>query len=95
MMFINRITYKVKPGATDEVVKLSKAEIERTGSKAKVYTPYYGSIYVVVFDFEFESIESCGKFWDEWFASPEGDQFMKKFNTLVESGGSNELWNVE
>jgi hypothetical protein len=94
-MFINRITFKVKPGVMDEVVKLSKAEIERTGSKATVYTPYFGPNDVVVFDFEFESIEASEKYWDEWFASPEGDQFMKKFNTLVESGGSNELWNVE
>jgi hypothetical protein len=94
-MFINRITYKVTPGAIDEVVKLSKAEIERTGSKATVYTPYFGPNDVVVFDFEFESLEAYRKFWNEWFASPEADEFMKKFNTLVESGGSNELWYVE
>lgn len=94
-MFINRITYKVKPGAMDEVVKLSKAEIERTGSKATVYTPYFGTNDVVVFDFKFESLEAYQKFWNEWFASPEADEFMKKFNTLVESGGSNELWYVE
>jgi hypothetical protein len=94
-MFINRITYKVKPGSIVEVVKLSKAEIERTRSKATVYTAYFGPNDVVVFDFEFESLEAYQKFWNEWFASPEGDEFMKKFNTLVESGGSNELWCVE
>jgi hypothetical protein len=50
-MFINRITYKVKRGAIAEVVKLSKVEIERTRSKATVYTAYFGPRDVVVFDF--------------------------------------------
>jgi hypothetical protein len=94
-MFINRITYNIKPGAIEEVVKLSKAEIERTESKATVYTAYFGPNDVVVFDFKFESLEANRKFWNDWFASPESDEFMKKFNTLLESGGSNELWNVE
>ena len=94
-MFINRRTNKVKPGAMEELVKLTKAEIERTKSKATVYTAYFGPYDVIVFDFEFESLEAYQKFWDEWFASPEGDRFMEKYNTLVESGGSNELWNVE
>jgi hypothetical protein len=94
-MYINRITYKVKRGAIAEMVKLSKVEIERTRSKATVYTAYFGPRDVVVFDFEFESLEAYQKFWNEWVASPEGDEFMKKFNTLLESGGSNELWYVE
>jgi hypothetical protein len=94
-MFINRRTNKVKPWAMDELVKLTKAEIERTGGKAKIYTPYFGPYDVVVFDFEYESLEAYQKSWAEWFASPEADDFMKKFNTLVESGGSNELWYVE
>jgi len=94
-MFINRRTNKVKPGAMGEVVKLAKAEIERTGTKATVYTPYFGPYDVVVFDFEFESLDAYRKKWEEWFASPEADRYMKKFRTLVEPGGSNELWNVE
>jgi len=94
-VFINRITSKVKPGAMGEVVKLAKAEIERMGNKATVYTPYFGPSDVVVFDLEFESLEACRKMWEEWFASPEGDRYMEKFTTLVESGGSTEFWNVE
>jgi len=94
-MFINRITYKVKPGAMPEVVKLSKAEIERTRSKATVYIAYFGPRDVGVFDFEFESLEAYQKFWNEWYASPEGVEFIKKVNPLLESGGSDELWYVE
>jgi hypothetical protein len=95
IMFINRRTNKVKPWAMDELVKLTKAEFERIGSKGKIYTPYIGPYDVIVFDFEYESLEAYQSSWEEWFASPEADEFLKKFNTLVESGGSNELWYVE
>jgi hypothetical protein len=94
-MFINRRTNKVKPEAMAELVKLTKAEIERAGAKARVYTPYFGPYNMIVFDFEFESLEAYQKTWDEWFASPEGARYMEKFSTLVEAGGSNELWYVE
>jgi glycogen synthase len=94
-MYINRITKKVKPGALGEVVKMAKAEIERMGSKATVYTPYFGPNDVAVFDFEFESLEAFRKWWDEYYATPEADRFMEKFSTLIETGGSNEFWNVE
>ena len=93
-MYINRRTVKIKPGATGEVVKLVKAEIERSGSTVKIYTPTFGPFDVAVIDFEFESLEAYEKMWDEWFASPEGAQFMEKWVPLVEAGGTNELWEV-
>ena len=93
-MFINRRTFKVKLGVMGEVVQLLKAEIQRSGSKTKIYTPTFGPCDVVVVDFEVESLEAYLKMSDEWFASPEGAQFMEKWVPLVEAGGTNELWEV-
>ena len=93
-MYINRRTNKVKAGCMDEMVKLVKAEIERTESNGTVYTAEFGPFDVMVIDFSFESLTEYHKFWDEWFATPEAAKFMEKWYTLVEPGGTNEFWFV-
>ena len=93
-MYINRRTFKVKPGAMEEAVKLAKYEIERSESNGIVYTAEFGPFDVMVVDFQFESLAEYQKGWSEWATTPEAVKFLEKWHTLVESGGTNELWLV-
>ena len=34
------------------------------------------------------------KFWADWLAKPETPAFLEKWNELIESGGSREIWEL-
>lgn len=91
-MFINRRAFKTTKGAVSDLVKLLM-EV-RGDAPIKIYSPYIGPFDTIVLDFEFESLDAFKRFWDEFNSSPENVQFMAKWYTLVEPGGTNELWEV-
>ena len=94
-MLINRKTFNVKRGHTDEVVALLKAETELSSyTRAfRIYTPETGSVERVAAEWEYESLEEYGRFWDEWSATPEAAAFRdEKWYNLTEGGYTNEIW---
>jgi hypothetical protein len=84
----------LKPGALDKAIELIKAEEKRVGRQGTICTAYFGPFDKIILDVEFESAAECEKFWDEWFADPEAIKWLEQWQTLVEAGGSNELWLV-
>ena len=96
-MIVNRRTFNVKPGQMDEIMALVRAETERIGMPpiTRAYRPYIGPFDLLAVEWEFESLAQCDEFWTEWFAAPEADAFMSKFNELIAGGGTNEIWQLE
>lgn len=95
-MLANRRTFLVARGCMEEAVAMAVTEIQRIGSPraSRLYVPEIGPFSTLVFETEFESLEEYEKFWADWFASPEGIAFNEKWNSLIESGGTNEIWEM-
>jgi len=93
-MIVHRITFKVKPGRTNEVVQMILDEWKRGGSNVphRVYVPVFGPQDQVCWEAEFADLAERKKFWDEWWSQPTNPEFMKKWVELVESGGTSEIW---
>jgi len=95
-MFVNRFTRIVKKGHYDEAVALVKSEIERfpPPHATRLYSGYAAPTDTLLIEFEFESLEELGKFWEDWFADPESEKHREKINDLTETGGDNEIWSL-
>lgn len=93
-MIVHRFTYRVKPGRTSELVQLTLDEWKRGGSSVphRVYVPVFGPRDQVCMEVEFADLAERKKFWDEWWNQPTTPAFVKKWNELVDSGGSEEIW---
>ena len=96
-MIVNRMTFVAKPGGMEDLVAMMKAEIERPNDPItfRLYTPRIAPFDFVAVESEFGSLEDYEKFWTDWNARPETAEFMEKFNKLTESGGTNEIWDLE
>ena len=96
-MIVNRLTFRVKPGCMEEVLKMVKAERAKLDNPkmARIYTPNIGRFDLLVEDLEFENLAEFDKFWTAWGSKPETAEFMEKWETLVETGGFGEIWNLE
>jgi hypothetical protein len=96
-MIANRRTFIVKPGCWDEAVALAVAETKRVSfpHPERIYTSNIGLFDRLVYEAEFENLAEYEKYWAEWFATPEADAFLKKWNDLLEAGGTNEIWTLE
>jgi hypothetical protein len=96
-MIANRQTMIVKQGCWDEVVASVVAETCRVSfpHPRRIFTANIGPFDRLVFEAEFENLAEYEKFWAEYLASPEGAAFTEKLNSMLESGGSNEIWTLE
>jgi hypothetical protein len=95
-MIVNRQTMIVKPGCSDEAEALAVAETKRVSfpHARRLYSSNLSPFDRLVFEAEFENLAEHEKFWAEWRASPETAAFLKKFNDLLEAGGTNEIWTL-
>ena len=95
-MIVNRRTFKVKNGKERKLVEMMKAERERLNWPIthRIYTTNLSPFSVVVAEWEFEDLVAYEKFWADWFALPETEDFMKKWRKLTRAGGTNEIWNL-
>jgi len=96
-MIVNRRTFVVKRGCMQDLVAMVKAEQERlnVANAFRLYTPNIAPFDSVAAEWEFESLQEYDKFWADWRAGPETAEFMKKWYELTESGGVNEIWDLE
>jgi hypothetical protein len=61
----------------------------------RIYTPSVAPPNELAIEWEFESLEQYSKIWADWSDSPLSAEFMERWWELTESGGTNELWNLE
>ncbi len=94
-MIVERATWKVKAGCTDQAIALLKSEFAQwEGYKWRLYTPKIGKFDMVAYEFEYENLAEYEKMWQDWYAKPETAEFDKKWYELVEPGGETEIWNL-
>jgi hypothetical protein len=93
-MIVNRRTNIVKTGRLEEAAALAKAERERLDGQWRIYVSNIGPYDTIAHEFWFESLQEYETSWSEWFATPEADAFLEKWNDLIEPGGANEIWNL-
>ena len=96
-MIVDRFTWKVKAGCKEEVVQLVKALAEEAGMTPRVCTFTYGPRDIVTSDFEFETEEDRGKYWEDFdWSAPAFSEWHKKYPDLTESyeGNHRELLRV-
>jgi len=60
----------------------------------RVCVPMIGPFNTVVHDIEFKDLAERQAFWEAFFARPEIPDWVKKWNELVLSGGSTEIWSL-
>ena len=96
-MLVNRRTFIVKKGCTDDVVKLLLSVSEGSASLGvvRVYVSKIGPGDMVAWEAEFKDLDHYAKYSAEWAKSADHAPFLKKFNELVESGGVSEIWMME
>ena len=96
-MIVNRRTFVVKGGCWEEAVAMAVAETKRLSHPhaRRIYLSNISPFDTLVFEAEFENLAEYETFWADWFASPEGAAFAEKWDTLVRSGGTNEIWTLE
>lgn len=95
-MIVNRRTFIVKAGCWDEAEALVVADTksESFPHPRRIYSSDIGPHDRLVYEAEFENLAEYEKYWAEWFASHESVAFVKKFNDLLEAGGTNEIWTL-
>lgn len=93
-MFVQRNINKVKLGSMDELIQACNKVTWFSDRKitVRVYTPVFGPLNVIVFEFEYENQAAYEKTNAEWLASPECAAFTPKWLELVERGGYSEGW---
>ena len=97
-MIVQRMTYVVKRGCMPEIVAMLKALRESLDSDhhiRRIYTPNIAPIDILAVEWEYESLEDYEKAWADWLDNPRRAEFMEKWWELTESGGTNELWDLE
>lgn len=93
-MIVQRLTFRARRGRLNEAAELARAERERTGGTHRIYLGYLGPRSDLAVEFEFEGLGEMEAFWSEWSATPESAAFMEKWDELLESYGTNEIWTV-
>ena len=95
-MLVNRRVIKVKVGCMDSIVELLKREEDKMPEKIpyEILVPNFGTWETVVWEGRFESLAQYEQFWGAWIAQESTAEFFKVWDTLIEPGGTNELWEV-
>ena len=99
-MIVNRRTFNVKQGRSQEAVELLAGEIaaekERGGysGTTRIYTSSIGQFDQVAVEWEYEDLAEYEKGWAEWEARPTTARVMEKWLELTKSGGTNEIWDL-
>ncbi len=94
-MIVQRFTWKVKTGYLDKFIELLKAESVKDPQLTwRIYTPNIGEYDAVAEEFEFENLAVLEKFWAEWSAKPETEEFVQKYDECREPGGDTTIWDL-
>lgn len=98
-MIINRRTFNIKPGHVEEAVQSIFEVMKVMGNsdravRTKLLTAAIGPFDVLVMETEHPDLGQYQKDWEETFAHPAMEPFMKKWFEMNAGGGTNEIWEV-
>ena len=96
-MKVERLTYNVKRGRAKDLVALILEDVKRFPPPHgfRVYSAEAAHTDLVALELEYENHAERANMWDEWMRAPGTDEFTRKYDELVERGGTREFWIVE
>lgn len=98
-MLVNRRTFPVKPGCMERALALLRDAGQKfphpQGRPRRLYTADIGQLNVVGFEIEYANLTEYEAYWAaiataDWIAD-----FFAQWDTLIETGATNEIWLVE
>ena len=94
-MIVEREVYKVKSGRLDGALEVIR-QWPSTGDDPpmRVYAPSISPWGVIVFEWEFESLEARSAFWKAFLALPEVEQLTPKWQECIEDRVKTEIWRL-
>lgn len=93
-MLINRRTFVIRRGQFDEALALMREAVQQSGAPTRILIPEVAPFDHLVVEGEFESLAAYERYWGEWFASPDATAFLERWQTVTDTGGTNEIWRV-
>ena len=95
-MIVHRMTFYIKPGHIEEARALALAEIKRVNwhRPIRLYTSRMGRFNTLATENDFANLAEYEQYWNDWFATPAARTCLEKWDTLVEPGGAEELWDL-
>ena len=94
-MIVHRFTFTAKPGCRSDAVALLKDLASKMDGTVRIYSGAFGPSLAVTWEQEHESLASVERAVQEWEASPLRPAFQKRLLELRDSGGTDEIWNLE
>lgn len=96
-MIVNRRTFIVKKGCMDRAVEmLRQAGDKRSHSlPRRLYRPDIGPFDQLVLEIEHEDLADYERYWQAIRALSWFEDWMAEWLEITETGGRNEIWQVE
>ena len=95
-MLINRRTFTVKVGRSDELIEILHHGADHVDARPtfRVLRSQIGTFDQVELELEFDSLAEYESFWTAWSEAPQSEEVLKRFQDAVLSGGSNTVWEI-
>jgi hypothetical protein len=96
-MIVERRTYSVNLGSTQDLVNLIKEEMRALGGNvvSRIYRPIAAPLDLVVHEMQFEDMAEREEFWAKWTDERATPAFWEKWHKLHRPGGHVEFWRLE
>lgn len=93
-MLINRRTFVIKRGQFDAALALMREAVQQGGARGRILIPEVAPFDLLVVEGEFESLAAYEQYWNDWFGQPTNTAFLQRWQSVTETGGTNEIWRV-
>ena len=93
-MIVSRRAFTVKKGRTAEVLEWLSERLSPAHTR-RICTSQFGTFDTLMVEEDFESLEELERTWAGWRTLPEWGPFFEKWNELTDTGGTNEIWQLE
>ena len=95
-MLVNRRTNQVGMVPMEDAVALVKEALQWVPAgmgPIRVYTSSIGPVGQISLEVELQSLADYERFWNGWTAQVP-PEWWERWNRVIESGGSNEIWTL-
>ena len=98
-MLVNRRTFHIKHGYTEQTLALLRDTGQKflhpQGRAVRIYVADIGQFDTIAFEIEYANLAEYEAYWNALATQEWINDFFTQWHELAESGGSNEIWQVE
>jgi hypothetical protein len=92
-MYVNRRTFISVKGKHEEVAAQIKEGLKSWPQTSRVYVSNLGTFDLVSAEVEFESLAEFERVWSA-MAAAATPEWWAKWNSITQTGGTNEIWEL-